>query len=240
MFNPMFRSAEGKDLPLETVWRIPFEKTVETPMFDAITQGVVKGLDTNFPDYDWALLATEKLPDGTMFERNYLQIYRCAGSQPAHLDTGLPWFWDDDLKKPWCPLSVVLNINDGPEPWLSKKPIAGLFHRVVHGAPPDDVIAQNLQRTLTNVYDKEKAGSVIRRNRAGQCVAFHAGEYPHAGTGYDFVPDWLHPGWVGRVTAYFLAVPRKFLAKTWKLRVFCADEGWGLMSPGVSGEQVAM
>ena len=113
------------------IWRVQFKDVVGSAHFSKISQAVTSQLNLHFAEHaPWSILSTEKKADGTYWERNYLQIYRETGMQPAHWDTGLTWFLDEDTRKPWSALSVILNINDGNEPWLAETALAGIFHKV--------------------------------------------------------------------------------------------------------------
>ena len=224
---------------LNEVWRIEFEDAVGKKLYKKIVRALLAQLDRLWPAMaPWGILDMEKVNGGTR-TRNFLQIYRQPGAQPVHLDSGVTWYLDSS-RKPWCPLSVVLNITDGLETWVSKKPFVGVFYKMAQAGVNQGAkrTASALQEILSTSWESERKDTVLRRNRAGQCVAFHPGEYPHSGNGWDGVPDPIVKEWTGRVIAYWFAVPKIEIDNIWDLSLFGAEEAWGLMEPGIQPKQV--
>ena len=224
------------------IWRVSFDDIVKEPQLSQIKDAVTAQLDARFSENaPWSILETVRQEDGTYDDTSYLQVYRESGMQPAHWDTGLTWFIDPDNGKPWTGLSVLLNINDGLQPWLAKKGMPGMFHVIRRmGVAKAAACAYSIQSTLSSLYEVERvrAQPKLRRNRAGQCVAFHSGEHPHADTGFDGVADPLVPDWLGRVVAGFMAVPKKFIRQAVNNYLFSLCSEWGLTADGVQPEQV--
>lgn len=222
-------------MPSDIIWREPLRALVGEELYNTIVSSVESGLNTTYPLHaPWKILHYENAGKGQVQDRVSLQITRVSKDQPVHWDTAAPWF--EDERGRWAPLSVILHFNDGLSTHLASEPIS--LTKMVQTHLQDenpDVVAVKLTKLLEWLDEKRKRHS---RSRAGQCLAFHAGEQPHSGRGWDGVQDPIKKGWVGRVVAYFFAVPKTVEKKTWDLQVLNPEFPIGLMRAGVSGKWV--
>lgn len=213
---------------------------MQSVLGDEKTSDFVCALELTLNDHyrkqaPWKIVREEALPDKSLVTRLHFQVSWTKGKrQPLHFDTGLPWFKND--AGPWSPLSVVVHINDGLSTFAPCGPVTAMAkfrsHYLTSQRRPDKAVAFGIQSMLTKM-EKDFEASHITRSRAGQCLAFHSGCLPHAGTSWDAIPDPLCPNLKARVVAYFFAIPESEYAQAWSLRLFNPEYPFGLMREGV-------
>jgi len=88
-------------------------------------------------------------------------------------------------------------------------------------------LAQSFEKVITSL-DKRVRADPIGFSHAGQCLAFHAGEQPHAGTSWhgDIDADFQ-----ARVVVYFFAVPEAVYERVRDLELFNSEFPFGLVDP---------
>lgn len=203
---------------------------------------VEHALDLHYPNQaPWNVIMNEYLPNRPLRTRLYFQVSRPIGSrQPIHWDTGVPWMTNHNGK--WAPLSVVVHINDGLSTYVSTPPadvFSVLREKYNQGVKPE-TLAESLESVLQRMETHSvppKDLSRHKKSRAGQVLAFHAGEQAHAGTSWDGEDEVLHRSWHGRVVVYLFAVPESEKEAVWTLPLFNPEIPWGLMR-AVTGDQV--
>jgi len=101
------------------------------------------------------------------------------------------------------------------------------------------LLAANLTQVLQHYETLDDGVQLTQRlrSRAGQCLAFHAGEQVHAGMGWDGESDPCFPKWAGRVVSYFFALP-KAESHRWSHTLFNPESPWGLMREGITALMV--
>jgi len=168
----------------------------------------------------------------------YAQVVKTDKRQPFHLDASALWYKMPDGRV-WAPLSVVLHLNDGPATVLGPPP-SPLFKELLDQKSMDpQVLADNLVTVFQQVEEKF-VDARSSRNKAGHCLAFHAGEQIHAGAGHDKRPDPVFPSWNGRVVAYFFAHPMEITLTSANKALLCHETPWGLMREGITKSQVVL
>lgn len=211
------------------IWREPVVNLIGSLRRQDLIEAMQDTLDNQYREQaPWTIFTEEVTRDG-LKDRIYAQVTKKVGQmQPVHWDTAVPWFYNN--KGPWAPLSIVLHVNDGlttclpaaPDPILQRIP-----DNLELGDHPE-TLADAAQSVLT-MLDKTAKSMPTKMSRSTQCLAFHAGEQPHAGMSWDGAPDRLFPKWQGRVVVYFFAVPREHFELVKDFELFNSEYPYGLI-----------
>ena len=208
------------------------------------------GLNEAYPSQRPWIVIQQEYTCGQYQPRDWLQITRRPERQPCHWDTSSPWFKNE--KGHWAALSVILHINDGLSTFLPGQPVK-VFEEMRETAlemcnqNPAKLSTKNHVRCVNSLLgildacdtmDKGVPMSHRQRSRAGQCLAFHAGEQAHAGMGWDGLKDPCTPEWIGRVVSYFFALPKSEADRVWANPIFNPEFPWGLMREGITNRMV--
>lgn len=226
-------------VPSDYCWRVPLQDLVERDKYLGLIEAVERKLNIHYPEgAPWRIQQTMKDDKGKSQSATYAQVVKTDKRQPFHLDASALWYKMPDGRV-WAPLSVVLHLNDGPATVLGPPP-SSLFEELLnHKSMDPQVLADNMMTVLQQVEEKF-VDARTSRNKAGHCLAFHAGEQLHAGAGHDKRPDPVFPSWNGRVVAYFFAHPLEIVLTPANKALLCHETPWGLMREGITKDQVIL
>ena len=186
------------------IWRVPDNVIHEADM-NKLVDAITREIDHGYPDHaPWKCLRKDK--DG--HTRLFFQVYKHAGVQPVHLDSGLGWYKMKGKSKPYSGIAVCFAANDGPSTQIYKEPFQSLFEAIARMASKNPKNAKKFFEEQLPIYDKwmdehygcDPSGWI--RSRAGQMLCFHPGEQIHRGVGWDGEPDPLHENFEGRIVLF--------------------------------------
>lgn len=220
------------------IWTEPLRKLLGDKMYDDLTSVVENALDKAYPTHHpWKILHTKRVsPTNEIQDRNYLQITRTMTFQPLHWDTATSWY--KDSRGIWGPLSVILHINDGPTTHLTSTPCR--LHEMISKSLKSGISPKKIAKSLVStleIFENKMEVNWDHRSRAGQCLAFHAGEQIHSDMGWDGEYSILD-NFPGRVVACFLAVPKSVSHLVEHSSLFNPESPYGLMMEGITAKMV--
>lgn len=206
------------------IWREPVASLIGSKKRQELIQIVEAALNTYYPEQAPWKIFTEELTEKGAKDRIYVQVTQEVGKrQPVHWDTAAPWF--GNCRGSWAPLSIVLHVNDGLTTSLPGMPLPLL------GLAADNLFHGKTAKYLAEGYESvlQSLEEVAHReppsmSRQGQCLAFHAGEQPHAGMSWDGkTVDPRFPTFLARAVVYFFAVPEAMYETVRDLELFNSE-----------------
>jgi hypothetical protein len=218
-FDPMLNE---QGVSSDWLWRPAFSEVCMPWLCALIIGAITAAVNVAYPCKKWVALSTE-FYQGQRQTRNYLQINTKPGTQPLHFDSGARWYKDEHGNM-WAPLSTITNINDGAATFLTPQPVHGVFAEVEKKARAKDFqgAATFVQDLLTQLSVKHQPFRTMP-NRAGQVVAFHPGDQPHAGMGFDGPVEGGLNDFVGRIMLYLFFVPEEYSKEIIDHELFSAE-----------------